>query len=550
MNETTEATAILAPLWKRKWLILAVGLLVAAGTYAYYNRKTAVYSTTTQLYLGNGAEEQGLLNGADRKAAIPNAANQTNLINSALVHEAVVLQLRSQNTPAATAASHGVVKAKSAEKSQFITISAEARSPRAVTLLANVTAQTYVKRETSTYQREVKAAIALTRAQLARVEAGLVQAATAPKGKGGKASVSPTATLQAASLSTKINQLESDLSIVNVKQIGIAKPYGAQLVSPKPRKNAIFGFAIGILLASIAAYTLSRFDRRLRSLADIEAIFQTPILTALPTVRRPIVGSHGTLVPSRFLQEPLRRLHTTLQLAETPNRDRDGAPRSILFVSADAGDGKSTLAATLALVQRDAGERVAVVEADFRRPVQAKLLGVPAPRGLVDVLSGTLSLDEAMQAAESIQQSPSTNSGAPAASVATAVESRGTGTLSVLVGGKEVANPPALLANRAMTELLRAAAEDFDYVLIDAPPPLQVSDVMPLLPVVDGIVLIARLGHTRQSSAQQLMQLLTRTANAPILGVVANDVARKDIERYGYSASQGKRGWLSGLTGR
>jgi Mrp family chromosome partitioning ATPase len=122
------------------------------------------------------------------------------------------------------------------------------------------------------------------------------------------------------------------------------------------------------------------------------------------------------------------------------------------------------------------------------------------------------------------------------------VESSGVGSLSVLVGGGEIANPPALLAGHGMGELLRSAAGEYDYVLIDAPPPLEVSDAMALLQVVDGIVLVARIGQTRDVSAQRLAQLLQRSASAPLLGAVANCVPRKDIERYGFAWAPSQRG--------
>jgi Mrp family chromosome partitioning ATPase len=124
-----------------------------------------------------------------------------------------------------------------------------------------------------------------------------------------------------------------------------------------------------------------------------------------------------------------------------------------------------------------------------------------------------------------------------------------TGSVSVLVGATMVANPPALLARPAMSELTRALTSSFDYVLIDAPPPLQVSDVMPLMAMVDGIVLVARLGHTRETSAQRLVQLLQRTPSAPVLGVVANAVSQSDIEKYGLSGRY-KPGWRQKLPGR
>jgi Mrp family chromosome partitioning ATPase len=86
-----------------------------------------------------------------------------------------------------------------------------------------------------------------------------------------------------------------------------------------------------------------------------------------------------------------------------------------------------------------------------------------------------------------------------------------------------------------MERLLRSVADEFDYVLIDAPPPLEVSDVMPLLRIVDGLIVVGRIGHTRHISAERLAQLLQRTASAPTLGAVANCVPRKDIERYGFA---------------
>jgi len=97
---------------------------------------------------------------------------------------------------------------------------------------------------------------------------------------------------------------------------------------------------------------------------------------------------------------------------------------------------------------------------------------------------------------------------------------------------------------------LRSVAEDFSYVLIDAPPPLAVSDVIPLLHMVDAIVIIARVGHTREASAQRLAQLLKQTTSAPVLGVVANDVASGDIKAYGFSSTYNEQSRHHNLIGR
>ena len=96
MNQTTDATAIFAPLWKRKWIILAVGVLVAGATYLYYKHTTKVYLAETKLYLGAGAEEQAPTErGSGSKSPKVNAAEQATIINSIVVEE-VRQRLRAQ----------------------------------------------------------------------------------------------------------------------------------------------------------------------------------------------------------------------------------------------------------------------------------------------------------------------------------------------------------------------------------------------------------------------------------------------------------------------
>ena len=607
MNETTDATAILAPLWRYKWLILAVALLVGAGSYVYYRHQPSVYSAVTQVYLGNGAEEQSQLAAgaaAGKKAGAPNPTTQAALINSSIVKEAVHDRLRSERrTPAVHAALHGKFKAKGSEKSEFITIEGEAHSARGAALLVNTTAQTYIKRQNAHYREQVETAIALTRKQLRRIEAGQIQSLIASASKGGnaakegsaaKSSSGAAAAIQAATLSSKINQLEADLGVSLVTQVDPAKPMESVQISPHPRSNALFGFAIGLLLASLGAYALGRLDRRLRSLSAIEEVYRAQILAALRAVKRPLIDVEGRPEPAFVLREALWRLQTTMRVAggtgayngqasapsglgvhndrvSAPSglgvhNDRVSAPsglgvhnghasvpRTILCVSADAGDGKSTLVAALALAWGQAGERVAVVEADFRRPVQSRLLHLSGSHGLADVLTGMVGLEEAMQTVSMTHAQ--VNVGAPpplpvpAGSTATVVSQAGS--VSVLVGGTKVVNPPALLSNPAAGELVRSLAGDFDHVLLDAPSPLQVSDAIPLLAAVDGIVIVARSGHTRATSAERLMQLLGRTPSAPVLGVVANAVSPSEIRKYGIhsEAGQYKRGF-GGLIGR
>lgn len=530
---TTDAASIFAPLWKWKWLILAVGVLVAAGSYVHYKGEPAVYTASTELYLGASNEQQaagGSSGGAGKGASKNSLSNQAGLINSQIIGESVHKRLRSEGD---RLAARGKAKAKASSQGEFITISTEARTSKAAVALANAYAKAFLTHQHESDRRNLRTLIANETEQLRQVE---LAGSAIGKGKGSKKTTSASTALRAASLASKINQLETTLSTyTGAEQVGHATASPLP-VSPQPKKSAIFGFVLGIVLAAIAAYVMSRFDHRLRSLGDIESIFQAQIIAVLPAVRSPVTRPDGRRAPARPLLEPLRRLHTTLELQEAAERHPDGHPRTILFLSADAGDGKSTLIANLARVQAEAGERVAIIEADFRRPVQARLLDVNGPDGLAGVLTGKMTVGETMQSVAAAG-----HLGVPAGSaefnggVSTVVETSGPGSVSVLVGGGTVPNPPALLARTEMNEMLRSIAEEFDYVLIDAPPPLEVSDAMPLLPLVDGMLIVARVGHTRDVSARRLAQLLRSTTSAPLLGIVANCVPRKDIKRYGFA---------------
>jgi len=264
MNQTTDATSIFSPLWRYKWLILAVGIVVGAGSYFYYKRETPVYRAATQVYLV--PEEQAAEKATNAKALSAAISDQVAIIN-AIVVERVRHQLRREHKGALVRG--GKVKASAQEKSLFITVTTEGHSAEAAALLANATAQAYIKRQSAAHQRSVERAISISRRQLLRIE--VASQRPAPKStSGGKGSTSTSSSpssstanvLQEASLNSKINQLEASLYVNGAQQIKPATPATARLLAPTPKRNAIFGFVIGLVLAAIAAYAMARLDRR------------------------------------------------------------------------------------------------------------------------------------------------------------------------------------------------------------------------------------------------------------------------------------------------
>jgi capsular exopolysaccharide synthesis family protein len=306
---------------------------------------------------------------------------------------------------------------------------------------------------------------------------------------------------------------------------------GAQLVtpakvptapsSPKVKRNTGLGLLLGLLLGLTVAYLLERLDRRMKNPEDLEETYQLPLLAAVPQNKSfalaPQLGGHTSHADSevfKLLRAYLRYFNVDREL------------RSLLVVSAAPGDGKTTIARNLAQAAQETGTKTLLLEADLRRPTLARHYGVEMAPGLSELLIGTTDADDA------IRQIP--------------IASRVNGTtsqvsLDVLVAGHPPPNPAELIESKAMEDLLAWAGEHYELILIDTPPVAVVSDAMPLLRKVDGVVLVSQLGKNTRDAAAFLRDRL-RGVNAPLLGVVANGVRAKGKDGYGYGYGYGYYG--------
>ena len=172
------------------------------------------------------------------------------------------------------------------------------------------------------------------------------------------------------------------------------------------------------------------------------------------------------------------------------------------------GEGKSTTAINLAITLADAGSRVALVDADLRRPSIAEYMGLAGEVGLTTVLIGRADLQDAMQP-------------------------WGDGSLNVLPSGQIPPNPSELLGSGSMAKLLDLLASQYDIVLIDTPPLLPVTDAAILAKITGGAVVVAAADvFNRQQLADGLGAL--EDVGARVLGVVLNRLAYKQTDAYSY----------------
>ncbi|MFN8709126.1 MAG: tyrosine-protein kinase family protein, partial [Planctomyces sp.] len=181
--------------------------------------------------------------------------------------------------------------------------------------------------------------------------------------------------------------------------------------------------------------------------------------------------------------------------------------RVIQVTSPAAGDGKSTLSLNLAITMAMSGKKTVLVDCDMRRPRVHQLTGTGKDIGVSDVLQNNAELSGALQSTE--------------------VEN-----FFVLPCGSIPKNPAELLMRAEFGQLLHVLREKFEYVIVDTPPVMAVSDPCVVAAQVDGVILSMRLSrHTRELGRRTLEQL--RDVGAVISGLVINGVSEGDYYGYG-----------------
>jgi capsular exopolysaccharide synthesis family protein len=319
-------------------------------------------------------------------------------------------------------------------------------------------------------------------------------------------------------LADQIKELESAsvdgaerASAVNLHPLGQAALPSAP-ISPNTKLALAVGGVVGLAIGAAYAMIRNHLDRRIRSVEALEMLGLSVVGT-IPedkrlVGRRAIVESaaidHGDREAHAF-SEALRELRTNLNYI-----DVDNPPRIIVMTSSVPGEGKSSVTANLAVTIASTGRNVVLVDADLRRPVQAKLFDLIEGAGLTDVLSHNADLDDVLQ-----PYGPVPN-------------------LQILGSGRIPPNPSELLGSRAMKLLLKELAEDA-VVLVDAPPLLPVTDAAVLSTAADGILVAVRAGNTTSEEVGKALQNLQKV-DANILGAILNQVPTKGAgaAQYGY----------------
>jgi polysaccharide biosynthesis transport protein len=300
--------------------------------------------------------------------------------------------------------------------------------------------------------------------------------------------------------------VSSQLRATNIRVVDPAEiPRGP--VYPRTRTNLMLGMLAGLVAGVGLAFLFDRLDNRVKSPEEIKQRLGLPFLGLVPLVdvdktflARPLLNNG---VPAHFV-ESFRRVRSNVLFASA-----EEGGKSLLVTSTGPGEGKTLVASNLAIALAQAGERVLLLDADMRRPRVHELMARNQVPGLSSVL-----VDQA-KPSEAIVQTDLQN-------------------LWVLPSGPHPPNPAELLGSRRFANLLARFTNHFDWVVIDSPPVMAVTDATIVAHRTTGVVFVIGSEMTSRHAAESAVDHL-HAARAVIAGAVLN---RVNIERNAYYYSR------------
>lgn len=312
----------------------------------------------------------------------------------------------------------------------------------------------------------------------------------------------------------KLSEKLEELKVSEAQEISPWKVLEPPLIPTKPSSpdiltnlfvGGISGLALGVLLALL----LNRLDQRIRDVGEVREIIDVPLLASIPFADPVALTSmaRGQFPNNNYhaFKEALGSLALNLR-----HLGMDNLMKVIAFTSSVPSEGKSTLTYNLAVILSSLGYRVLLVDADMRKPTIHKLAGLSNNVGLSMALATPSPWQDLIQVGSDHNN------------------------LYILTSGSPPPNPMLLLESNKMTTLLEEWKQEYDYVLVDTPPIIGITDVLCLTSKVDTFILVAAINRSTRSGISHALGILS-TARANICGLLINMIDSSDSEyHYGY----------------
>jgi capsular exopolysaccharide synthesis family protein len=497
--------------------MILLPLLAVAASVAAAESQTPRYRSSTQILLAQ-TQAESLFNTANAaNAANPDRllANQILVLRSVAVTDLVTKRLgfvaAIQATPSTT--------------QDVITLTAVSPDPSRAASVANAYAAEYIAYRLASGSSQNAAAQAELRHQIDGIQSQIdaldqaVQNQPASQRSQLSATQAPGRQTLESQLATQRGQLNQLQAAAAVDQGGAQQLAPAAVpaapFSPKPFRSGLLGLVLGLMFAVGLAFLLDYLDVNIRGKEDLErAAGNIPVIGLIPTLPDAKPGGHDkgrapdepSVVsidePQSASAEAYRTLRTSIQFLAL-----DRSLRTIQVTSPTTSEGKTTTLVNLAVALARADQRVIVVDCDLRRPRVHAFFHLDPRVGITSVLLGTTALSLAIRPVPGVDG------------------------LRVLVAGPIPPNPSELLSEPRTSEILEILQAEADFVLVDSPPVLPVSDAVVLASRVDATLMVVNNNKTHRKQLSRALELL-RQVDATVVGTVLNRLGSG--ETYGY----------------
>lgn len=280
-----------------------------------------------------------------------------------------------------------------------------------------------------------------------------------------------------------------------------------------PRKSLILSMSALLGLMFGAAFVLVREarNRSFRNTEQLETNTGYPVIGQIPLIsvrRRDEVISYLKEKPSSAAAEAIRNLRTSVMLSNV-----DTPPKVIMTSSAVSGEGKTTVALSLAQNFAAMGKKVLLIEGDIRRRVFGEYLKTDRTEGVVSVLTGIKTFDEVVVRSELLGS-------------------------DVLLGDQGQSNAADIFSSERFSSLLGELRNQYDIVLVDTPPVLIVPDARVIAQNVDTVIFVVRWDRTQKEQVVGALREF-ESVGKPVSGLVLNQISPRGMKRYGYGNNYG-----------
>jgi polysaccharide biosynthesis transport protein len=512
-----ELKQYVSVVWRWWWLI-ALCAVIAAGVSYYVSRQSPpIYQTATTLMVGQALSNPNA-DGIQIYAGQQLAQTYVQLVRRQPVMQAVVEAL---GFPLSWEQIANQTSAIVVPNTQLIEIKVLDTNPKQAQAIADEVARQLIAQSPTPSEKQQEEHRQFVNAQLNDLQVRIEQAKTDISDLE-KSIINESSARRIQDVQTQIATKQSQLNswqtnytnlLTFVKGgtnfLSVIEPAGlpSSPIGPNIPLNVLVAAAIGMVLATGAAFLLEYLDDTIKSPDDLQRLTKLSALGVISRINN-LQSATDQLLAARLLKDPVteayRVLRTNLQFSGLKNPGG-----SLLITSSGPGEGKTTTASNLAVVIAQSQKRVILVDADLRRPAVHKIFGLSNKTGLTSlVLDESLGIDDVAQAT-------------------------GVNGLRVLTSGPLPPNPAEVLNSPEMTRIIDRLREGCDLVIFDSPPALVVTDSVILAGKLDSTLLIADAGRTRSDALRRSVETLSKV-NARVLGVVLNKMSKRNAEGYHY----------------